>query len=388
MRDVAADTVSTTARRRTDVMVFGLRTVGGGQGGVEAHVDNLVHELDKLGLSVLVAIRSTYGSAGWVRGKATRFVPIWAPRSQNWEAVVHSFLVSLYAILHRPRIVHVHAIGPSLVVPLLRLAGLKVVTTHHGEDYNREKWGRAASTALRVGEFFQAHFANSRICVSRSLAARLERDFGKPFVYVPNGVRPVVPVAETEELSRHGLVPGNYVLTVSRLVPEKRHLDLIAAFESLQRPNLQLAIVGGADHVTAYSEALTERAQAVPNVVMTGMLTGSALQQMFSHAGVFALPSTHEGLPIALLEAMAFHRNVVASDIAPNLDIGLPVECYHRVGDIEDLRCKLDGALSSETWTHAGRDWSDLLGTFDWGAIARRTLEIYADVSPYISIVI
>jgi glycosyltransferase involved in cell wall biosynthesis len=369
-------------------MMLGLRTVGGGQGGVEAHVDNLVDELDKLGLSVLVAVRSSYADTGWERGQATRFIPFWAPRSQNWEAVVHSLIVSFYAMIHRPRIVHVHAIGPSLIVPLLRLAGLRVVTTHHGEDYNREKWGYLASQALRIGERFQAAFASARICVSRSLALRLTGEYGKPFDYVPNGVRPAKPVVETHELAKYGLVPGEYVLTVSRLVPEKRHLDLIAAFETLGRPNLRLAIVGGTNQATAYSDSLAARASAAPNVVMTGMLTGVPLYQLFSHAGVFALPSTHEGLPIALLEAMAFGRNVVASDIEPNLDIGLPAECYHKVGDIADLACKLESALSNDVLTRAGRDWSELLATFDWTAIARRTLEIYAEVSPYISVAI
>lgn len=383
MNGADARQMSQTGRTRADIMMLGLRTVSAGQGGVEAHVDNLVSELDKLGLSVLVAIRSGYSNPGPGRGRATRFVPIWAPRSHNWESVVHSTLAGLYAVLHRPRIVHVHAIGPSLVVPLLRLAGLKVVTTHHGEDYNREKWGPIASGALRLGEYCQGMFANARICVSRSLSRRLEREFRRPFFYVPNGVRPVVPVAETEELRRHGLVPGQYVLTVGRLVPEKRHLDLIAAFEKLGRPNFQLAIVGAADHPTPYSQALTRRAQSVPNVIMTGLLTGSELQQMFSHAGVFALPSTHEGLPIALLEAMAFHCKVVASDIVPNRDIGLPDSCYHKVGDIDDLRGKLDVALSEKV-THSGRDWSDLLGTFDWPAIARKTIEIYSTVSPSI----
>ncbi|WP_193335489.1 glycosyltransferase family 4 protein [Devosia beringensis] len=368
--------------------MFGLRTVGSGQGGVENHVDNLVRELDELGLSVLVVIRSSYGSEPWVRGRATRFVPIWSPRGEYLEAVVHSLLASLYAIIVRPRIVHVHAIGPSLMVPLLRLAGLKVVTTHHGEDYNREKWGLVASAALRLGEYCQARFANARLCVSRSLAKRLQSKFDSPFAYVPNGVRPMQPVPDTDQLARFGLLPGEYVLTVSRLVPEKRHLDLIAAFDGLQRPDLRLAIVGGADYETPYSRSVQEHASAVPNVIMTGLLTGTALQQMFSHAGVFALPSTHEGLPIALLEAMAFHRNVVASDIAPNLDIGLPIECYHKVGDIEDLRCKLEAALLNDSYAHVGRDWSSLLADFDWTAIARKTMEFYVNVSPAIKSVI
>ncbi len=49
-------------------------------------------------------------------------------------------------------IVHIHAIGPALLVPIARLLGIKVVFTHHGPDYDRDKWGFWAKTMLKLGE--------------------------------------------------------------------------------------------------------------------------------------------------------------------------------------------------------------------------------------------
>lgn len=56
------------------------------------------------------------------------------------------------ASLHSPDIVHIHAIGPSILTPLDRLMGFKVVVTNHGPDYDRQKWGKVAKFMLRLGE--------------------------------------------------------------------------------------------------------------------------------------------------------------------------------------------------------------------------------------------
>ena len=367
----------------TDVMMIGLRTVGGGQGGVETHVDNLAQELDQLGLSVLVAVRSPYaGNTSWSRGKATSFKPIWAPRHLALEAIGHSFLAAAYAIALRPKIVHIHALGPSIVTPLLRLAGLHVVVTHHGEDYNREKWGAFAKTVLKLGELFQARFANQRICVSKSLSNRLRKSLNVSFEYIPNGVPKPNRTLDTNELERFGIKPGKYILNVSRLVPEKRHMDLIAAFQHMAVDDLQLVLVGAADHQSAYAKNVQNAAENTANVISAGFQNGATLQQIYSNAAVFCLPSSHEGLPIALLEAMSFSREVVVSDIPANLDIGLPSANYHELGNVTDIAEKLKLAASRSASENNQTDWSYLLAEYDWKNVAERTCKIYQQANP------
>ena len=58
----------------------------------------------------------------------------------------------LYARRVKANIVHIHAIGPALMTPLVRLLGMKAVITHHGPDYDRDKWGKFAKWILRMGE--------------------------------------------------------------------------------------------------------------------------------------------------------------------------------------------------------------------------------------------
>lgn len=65
---------------------------------------------------------------------------------------------------------HIHAIGPSLLTPLARLMGLKVVVTDHGPDYDRQKWGKIAKSVLRLGEKMGRMYANEIIVISSVIA--------------------------------------------------------------------------------------------------------------------------------------------------------------------------------------------------------------------------
>lgn len=373
----SSESAAVPTSKRADVMMLGLRSVAKGQGGVEAHVDQLTRELDREGLNVEIIVRTPYGGKRRTkRGARTRICPIWSPTGQSLEAITHSILGVVHAAIARPRILHIHAVGPSLVAALARMVGLTVVTTHHGEDYHREKWGGFAKAMLRLGEWSAARFSNARIVVSSSLARQLSRKYGVEFHYVPNGVRFSQPVATRNSLARWGLQPGRYLLNVSRIVPEKRQLELIEAFTKLDVPGAKLVLVGAADHASDYSREVERKAAATDGVIMTGFVSGQPLAELFSHAGMFVLPSSHEGLPIALLEAMAYGNRVLASDIDANLNVGLPSECYFPLGDTDALTAALSDGLGQDA-PDARSDWSGLLKEYDWPCIARQTMEIY-----------
>lgn len=370
--------VRTKRVSRPDILMLGLRSLGSAQGGVEAHASHLAHEVDKAGYVVEAVVRTPYAAEdGESAGAQIRITKLWSPQGKATEAIIHSLYAVLYAAWRRPRVVHVHAIGPSLVVPIARGLGLNVVMTHHGEDYNREKWGRFARWVLQWGERLGTRFANERICVSSSLSRALSDRYRVPFHYIPNGVRRPGAVSSTSALDKFGLTPGNYILHVGRLVAEKRQLDLVEALRALDRPGLKLVLVGAADHESEYSREITRRAAGCDNVVLTGFQSGLALTELFSHAGAFALPSSHEGLPIALLEAMSYGCPIVASDIEANQNIELPEECYFELGAISDLAEKLKIALAHGA-AGARVDWNRYLARFDWPDVAAQTIEVYA----------
>ena len=362
---------------RPDVMMFGLRNVIGAQGGIENHVRHLAEHLAEQGLNVEILIRSPYSNGGPRRiADGIVLTEIWSPRSVALETAVHSILSVGYAIIKRPHMLHIHAIGPGLMTPIARLFGVRVVVTHHGQDYNREKWGVFAKSVLRLGEKMVACFANECIVVSRPLAADLSKRYARNFEFIPNGVRPITPDKSPFVFGDFHLEPGKYILHVGRIVAEKRQMDLIRAFLELDRPDLKLVFVGAADHHSDYAQKLEALAKSDSRIIFTGFQQGRALSELFANAALFALPSSHEGLPIVVLEAMSYGLPVLISDIPANLALDLPPECYAKTGSIEawvnGVKRQLDGNRPRNPV-----DWSQYLLPYKWTDVTRKTIAIY-----------
>jgi len=360
----------------TTIMVLGLRGFPNVPGGVETHAENLYPLIASMGIKVICVTRSPYhDQQSWA---GIEFLSIWAPRSKFLEAILHSILAVIRAAFIRPDVVHIHAVGPSLVVPLARLLGLRVVVTHHGPDYDREKWNVLAKGMLRFGEWCGMKFANEIIVISPVIADLVDKRYGAESTIIPNGVCLPVLDADNSSLDKFALQTGKYILLVSRFVPEKRHFDLIEAFERVAGGGLKLALVGDADHPDSYEKALKEKAAANPDIVLTGFLGGSELKAVFQHAGVFVLPSSHEGLPISLLEALSFGLPCLASGIAANRSVGLDEKAYFELGNIDQLAEKIM-VITNEPWSDANRtatrQW--VSETYDWNRIAGQTAAVY-----------
>lgn len=326
------------------IAVIGTRGFPDVQGGVERHCEELYTRLAARGHAILVFTRSPYVPAAprWSTWKGIRFRKVWTPRSKSLEALWHSVAAVILARAAGARLVHIHAIGPGLAVPLARLLGLRVVFTHHGRDYMRGKWGPAAKRALTIGEGLAVRYAHCVLAVSREIETWVAQRFGRTAVYAPNGIsiepRSAADVGAT--VASFGLQVGGYVVGVARLVPEKGLHDLIDAVAAVDDLSA-LVVVGETDHLSDY--ATTLKARAPSKVRFVGAQSHAATLDLVRGARVFALPSYHEGLPIALLEALACGTLAVASSIAPNREIITPGINGWLVpaGDVAALRAAL-----------------------------------------------
>ncbi|MFZ5478864.1 MAG: glycosyltransferase family 4 protein [Myxococcota bacterium] len=291
--------------------MVGLRAPWGVEGGVESAVAELAPRLVRAGCEVTVYCRGRYNpyGSGFVEG--VRLVDVPTTYSRSLEAFVHSAIAAPRAAL-RHDVVHLHACGPAMMAPLPRALGRRVVVTVHGKDWTRDKWGPVAKAVLRAGVGVAGRSASALMAVSRELRDYLASRYDVPVHFVPNGVAPHEPVAWDPGLFP-SLRPGGYVLFVGRLVPEKDVLTLVRA---AARTRLPVVITGGAAYTDAYVAQL--RREAPANVLFTGPRFGDEKAMLLTHARAFALPSRVEGLPIALLEAMAAGLPTLVSDIGPN----------------------------------------------------------------------
>jgi len=352
------------------------------QGGVEKHCQELYPRLAARGLEITVFGRKGYLPFKKYYYRGVKVVPLWSIRQKNLEAVSHTVFALSQAARTRPPfdLVHIHAIGPALMIPASRLMGLKTIVTNHGPDYQRSKWGRLAKAVLRLGEAFAARYAHAVISVSRTIQNLLRQKYGRDSVYIPNGV--VLPQKQPPgpTLTRFGLTARNYILAVGRFVPEKGFHDLLEAFRSVPA-EIRLVLAGGADHEDRYSRALKSQAAKDPRVVLTGVITGLELTEIYSNARLFVLPSYHEGLPLALLEALSYGLPAVVSAIPANLEVLDDLAWTFPPGDVEALCSRLRFALNRpEPPEWLPRLQKRLAEEFNWDRIAEATLAVYKTV--------
>ncbi|MDG4820097.1 MULTISPECIES: glycosyltransferase family 4 protein [unclassified Micromonospora] len=363
------------------VAMIGQKGVPATYGGIERHVEEMASRLAGLGHEVTVYCRDSYGAVEETRHRGIRLRRARTVPSKHLDAIVHSATSTLAALAERPDIVHYHGLGPVLTAPLARYASrARVVLTVHGLDNQRDKWGRAAQAVLGTAYRLSGHLPDARVTVSRGLAAHYASRFGRPARYIPNGV--VAPThLPPRELSRFGLRPGNYLLLVGRLVPEKAADLLVRAFRQLPT-DLRLAIVGGSAFTDGYVAQLRAAAGDDPRIVFTDFVYGDVLAELYSHAAAFVQPSRLEGLPLTVLEAASYGLPVVASDIEPHremLDRDGPGQRLFRDGDVDDLRRALHTVTADLPAERAGaallRD--RVLAEYSWDAAARELEELY-----------
>lgn len=359
------------------IFVTGTRGIPNIPGGVEKHCQELLPLIAAKGHETILCTRNSYVTQRIDEWHGVKLIGCYAPRIKSFEAIVHTFLTLLKAWWHCPDVVHIHAIGPSLLTPLAMLMGLKVVVTNHGPDYDRQKWGVAARAMLRLGEYLGGRFANEVIVISQVIADIVRKRCGRDANLIYNGVSLPEKSESTDFLDRIGIKPGRYVLAVARFVPEKGLHNLVETFKGIIG-NYQLVIAGAADHETDYSKNLRKMATIDNRIILTGYITGESLNQIYANARLFVLPSYHEGLPIALLEAMSYGLSVLVSDIPANKEVQLLAERYFRCGDVVDLKEKMETLLHKEVSEKERNEMrAQIEEKYNWDKIAEQTIEVY-----------
>lgn len=367
------------ANKQLRIAVLGTRGIPGVMGGVETHCQELFPRLVARGHQVTLFGRAPYlESKSPYEYRGIKVIPLWAPKKKSLEAIMQTFLGVMYVVKHRDKfdLLHIHAIGPALLVPLAKLFGIPIVITHHGPDYDRHKWGMLAKSVLRMGESLGCRFADVVITVSRHIASLVEAKFYRKASYIPNGVNLPDIIPPGSMIGRLQIVPKKYILTVGRFVPEKGFHDLLNAF-SICNTDWKLVIAGDADHEDDYSRGLKQQAAQDPRVVLTGFIRGNELAEVFSNAGLFVLPSYHEGLPIALLEAISYNLPILASDIPANLELADASETFP-VGDVAVLSGRFEQLTTAGMIVAAARHRIER--EFNWDVVAAATEKVYCDV--------
>lgn len=234
------------------------------------------------------------------------------PRALLWQLFYFAEAMLLWAEMDRRGLRHVHVHFPNVASDVALLAagyaGWTWSITLHGptefEDVEGHKL--AAKVASAAGVICISDFTREQV-----RAASDPAHHGKLEV-VRCGVdaERFAPAGKTE---REGPLR---VLNVAALSPRKGQRDLLAALADLRGRghDVALTIVGGGAERDAL-EAEVQRLGLAGAVTFTGALAHAQVRERYAQADVFCLPSSAEGVPIVLMEAMACEVPVVATRI-------------------------------------------------------------------------
>lgn len=298
---------------------IGSRGFPGFNSGVEKSLEEICPRLASKGHQVMLYCSEDVTTPEPVY-KSTVLKRTPAVHTKHFETISRVAFSALDALSEDYDIVHYHSIGPALLSWVSRFGKNKTVVTVHGLDWQRSKWGAFAKWCLQMGEKCSVFFPNHTIVVSKHLKRYYENLYHKEVSFIPNGVSILDPLPAKQIHEKWFLDPKEYILFASRLVPEKECHTLIQAFKQV-KTDKKLVIAGSNWHSEKYEMDLKKLAEEDPRIIFVGWAVGELLQELFSNAYLYCLPSQIEGLSLSLLEAMSFGVCPLVSAIPENKDV-------------------------------------------------------------------
>lgn len=354
------------------------------EGGVEIVVKELCTRMARDGYKVTCYNRSGHHISGSEYDDNNEYKEIkvkYVPtiKRKGLAAVSSSFFAALFSAFGKYDVVHIHAEGPAFFSWLPKMFGKKVVVTIHGIDWKRAKWESGfASKFIKQGEKNAVRYADEIIVLSKDVQNYFSNTYNRATRYIPNGVnRPDISNADiiTKE---YGLNKDSYILFLGRLVPEKGIHYLIEAYKHINTDK-KLVIAGAVSDTDKYGQELKKLAGDDKRIIFTGFVQGKLLDELYSNAYIYVLPSELEGMPLSLLEAMSYGNCCLVSDIPECIEVVEDKALVFKSTDIKDLEMKLQAACEDvEKVKNLKKQAADFIcGKYDWDVVARLTEDLY-----------
>ena len=368
------------------IAMIGHKRIPSREGGIEIVVEELATKMVEEGHDVYVYNRAGHHVSGAENDvnigkmyKGIHIITIPTSEKKSLNATIYSVLATLHAIFHHYDVIHFHASGPCAMIWLPHLLGIHTVATIHGIDSQRAKWGGFATKYLEFGEKCAAKYADELIVLSEGNKQYFKDTYGREATLIPNGIgKPDILDANIIS-EQFGLEKDGYILFLARIVPEKGLHYLIKAYKQIHTDK-KLVIVGGTSHSNDYVSKIKKAAREDDRIMLLGFQQGKVLDELYSNAYLYCLPSDVEGMPISLLEAMSYGNCCLVSDINETAGVVADKGITFKQGDVEDLKNKLVQLLDdkSEVISYKKQAADYVLKKYNWDDVVARTIRLYS----------
>ena len=378
------------------IIMLGHKRIPSREGGVEIVVEELASRMAAKGHDVTVYNRKGNHVSGAENGlmeyrksyeyRGIHVKTVFTLPNKSLNAIVYAFFATLKACVTKCDVVHFHAEGPCSMIPIARLFGKKCVATIHGLDWQRAKWGGFATRFLLFGEKMAAKFADEIIVLSSGVQEYFQKEYGRKTLLIPNGI--VKPQqCEAEEITeKYGLEKEKYILFLARLVPEKGAHTLLEAYRK-SNLTIPLVIAGGGSHSGDYENEIKELTDEInrengKKIILTGFVQGKVLEELYSNALLYVLPSEIEGMPLSLLEAMSYGNICLTSDIVENTAVTEQYGFSFENKKVESLQRALEKLTVQANVIFSREEIQQfILKKYNWDDVVNQTLECYESIN-------
>lgn len=379
--------MSISQDKKISIAMIGQKHIPSREGGVEIVVEELSTRMVKKGYHVIVYNRKSKHAmdkkqkiTNITNYKGVELKYALTIDKKGLAAMTSSFFGSLQILFSKADVVHYHAEGPCAMIPLIKFfSKKKIVATIHGLDWQRAKWGSGfASKYIKFGEKMAAKYADEIIVLSNNVQEYFKNTYNRKTNFIPNGVNKPQILKPDIIKKKYKLKKEDYILFLGRIVPEKGIHYLIEAFNKIDT-NKKLVIAGGASDTDSYYSELKEKAKANKNIIFTGFVQGQELEELYSNAYIYCLPSDLEGMPLSLLEAMSYGLCCLTSDIKECSDVIADKGKTFLKSNVDDLTAKIQQLLEDENLVKKYKKESQnyILEKYNWDDIVEKTLQLY-----------
>ncbi len=368
------------------IAMLGHKRIPSREGGVEIVVEELSTRMAKLGHDVTVYNRrgkhvldKNQKQDNLKEYKNVKIKSALTIDKKGLAAVTSSFFATLKILFTKYDVVHYHAEGPCAWMWIIKLFSKKrVIATIHGLDWQRAKWGGFATKFIKFGEKMAVKYADEIIVLSENVQKYFKDTYNRKTIFIPNGVnKPNILKPELIK-KKYNLEKDSYILFLGRLVPEKGIHYLIDAYNNLNTDK-KLVIAGGASDTSDYLKELRQKSKNNKNLIFTGFIQDKELDELYSNAYIYCLPSDLEGMPLSLLEAMSYGNCCLTSDISECSTVLEDKGETFKKSDIKDLTKKLQYLIYNKKVVdkYKKESQSFILNKYNWDDIVDKTIELY-----------
>lgn len=376
--------MSNNESKKIKIAMIGHKRIPSREGGVEIVVEELATRMTKLGHDVICYNRGgkhVLDKSEKVKNlkeyKGIKLEKVLTIDKKGLAAMTASFFGALKILFSKNEVVHFHAEGPCAMIPIIKIfSKKKIVATIHGLDWKRDKWGSIASNYIKFGEKMAVKYSDEIIVLSKGVQNYFKKQYKRDTCFIPNGVsKPKIREVNIIK-KKYQLEKNSYLLFLGRIVPEKGVHYLIEAYQQA-KIDKKLVIAGAASDTDSYYQELKGKVKDTKNIIFTGFVQGKELEELYSNAYVYILPSDLEGMPLSLLEAMSYGNCCLTSDIPECATVIEDRGITFKKSNIRDLIEKLEELSDEKVEKYKQESQNYILKKYNWDDVIYKTLKLY-----------